>query len=225
MTVVTASDLSKKAARPENNVIIQQADGTINPNNSAKLVKLVAPPLNYSSPASSIKMLSSGDGLASALRVPTKIQLTKPLFVSPAHNKEKSSSLISTVSSHSINQEQSTLSPSSMATLLDIPLDMTEKQQQQQQQQHQQKSAVDYHPSTTLPPTPPPPIVDQTHANIRVAYSHLSHGINRQEQPKTVNTSTHSQGKRRKKINFVSLSSPIDFCVLFGLREYRTNER
>ena len=216
VTLVTASDLSKKAARPENNVIIQQADGTINPNNSANLVKLVAPPSNYSSPASSIKMLSSGDVFSSALRVPTKIHLTKPLFVSSAHNKEKSSSLISTVPSHAINQEQSTLSSSSTATLLDIPVDMTEKQQQQQQQ-HQQKSVADYHPSTTLPPTPPPPIVDQTHANTRVAYSHLSHGINRQEQPKTVNTSTHNQGRRRKK-SILSLSLSLSLFTYWLLR-------
>ena len=206
MTIVTASDLSKKAARAENNVIIQQSDGIINPNNSAKLVKLVAPPSNYLSPASSIKMLSSGDGLASALRVPTKIQLTKPPFVPPAH-REKSSSFISTVSSHSINQEQSTLSPLS-TTLLDIPVDMTGKQQQQQQQRAQQQQAVaDYHPSTALPPTPPPPIIDQTHVHLRTAYSHLSNGINQQEHSQKIDTTVNNQGRERRKESILSLST------------------
>jgi hypothetical protein len=112
-TIVTTPDLSKKS----------------------NLVKLVVP----QSTSSSIKMLSSGDGLASALRVPTKIQLTKK-------NDNKNLSIISS------NQEQSTFSPSS-TTLLDIPIDITEKQQQQQ-------SVVDYHSSTSLPPTPPPPVID-----------------------------------------------------------------
>jgi hypothetical protein len=98
-------------------------------------------------------MLSSGDGLASALRVPTKIQLTK------TSTKNDKTSLLISASSSSINQDQLTFSPAS-TTLLDIPVDMTEKQQQQQ-------SVVDYHSSTTLPPTPPPPVIDNTNANVR----------------------------------------------------------
>lgn len=137
MTIVTTPDLTK-------NVL------NINSNSSRKLVKLVVPQSTTSS-SSSIKMLSSGDGLASALRVPTKIQLTKTLFVSSTKT-EINSSLIS-----STNQEQLTFSPSS-TTLLDIPIDLTEKQQQQ-------RSVDDYHSSTRLPPTPPPPIIDNTNSN------------------------------------------------------------
>jgi hypothetical protein len=66
---VASSDLSKKSLRTDNNVIIQQIDE--NPNMSTKLLKLVT------NSSSSIKMLSYGDSLSSALRIPTKIHLTK----------------------------------------------------------------------------------------------------------------------------------------------------
>jgi hypothetical protein len=147
MTIVTTPDLSKKSMIKDN-VIIQQIDGNLNSNSSTKLVKLVVP----QSTTPSIKMLSSGDGFASALRVPTKIQLTKTLILSSTKN-DKNSSLISST----LNREQLTHSPSSN-TLPDVPIDMTEKQQQ---------SVVDYQPSTTLPPTPPPPVIDNINSNVR----------------------------------------------------------
>jgi hypothetical protein len=124
MTIVTSPDLSKKSMIKDN-VIIQQFDG--NSNNSTKVVKLVVP-----QSSSSIKMLSSNDGLASALRVPTKIQLTKTLLLSSTKTEQNSLSITSN-------------------NLLDIPNDITKQEQ----------SVVDeYHSSTTLPPTPPPPIID-----------------------------------------------------------------
>jgi hypothetical protein len=101
MTIVTTPDLSKKSLIKDN-VIIQQIDG--NSNNSTKLVKVVGSQSTIAS--SSIKMLSSGDGgVASALRVPTKIQLTKTLFVSSAKPVDQNSSLISSTSNQSINEE------------------------------------------------------------------------------------------------------------------------
>ncbi|CAF2335761.1 unnamed protein product [Rotaria sp. Silwood2] len=183
MTIVTTPDLSKKSARTDN-VIIQQLDGNINSNSSTKLVKLVVPQSTISSSSSSIKMLSSGDGLASALRIPTKIQLTKTLYVPSARN-DKTASLISSTSTHSINHEQQTFLPSSSSsstTLLDIPIDMTEKQQQQQ-------SRVDYHSSTTLPPTPPPPVIDNNNSNVRNVLSHTSNN-HKEEQGKNNETPT-----------------------------------
>ncbi|UJR33760.1 hypothetical protein I4U23_021187 [Adineta vaga] len=146
MTIVkTTSELSKKSLRKDN-VIIQQLDGNLNSNSSTKLVKLVVPQATNSS---SIKMLSSGDGLASALRIPTKIQLTKTLFVSSAKT-EKSSSVIS---STSLRHNQLILSSSLATNLLDIT--------------DNQSSMTDYHSSTTLPPTPPPPVIDNTNSNLR----------------------------------------------------------
>ncbi len=169
MTIVTTPDLSKKSMIKDN-VIIQQLNGNVNSNSATKLVKLAVPP--SASTSSSIKMLSRRDGLASALRVPTKIQLTKPLSVSSVKT-EKNSSLISSTANHSINQEQLTVSPSSSSTtLFDIPIDMTDKQQQQ--------SGVDYQSSTTLPPTPPPPVIDNTNSNIRTT-------DNREEEPEKTN--------------------------------------
>ena len=158
MAIVTAPDLSKKSMRTESNVIIQQLDGNVNNNNSTRVVKLVVPTSNNSSSLStvnspSIKMLSSGDGLASALRVPTKIQLTKTSYTTGI-NSQKSVSLISSISHHSVHQEQSVLSPTS-TVLLDIPIETAEKQQQ---------SVVDYHTTTALPPTPPPPVLDQSNS-------------------------------------------------------------
>ncbi|CAF3317736.1 unnamed protein product [Rotaria socialis] len=164
MTIVTATDLSKKSARTES-VIIQQHDGNIHPNSSTKLVKVVVPQAAISPSIPPIKMLSSGDGLASALRIPTKIQLTKPLFVSSTKN-DKTSSLFSSTSTHSINHRQQTLLHSSSTSSLDIPIDMREKQQQ---------TVVDYHSSTTLPPTPPPPVIDNNNnSNVRTGLSHRS---------------------------------------------------
>ncbi|CAM4740698.1 unnamed protein product [Rotaria magnacalcarata] len=163
MTIVTATDLSKKSARTES-VIIQQYDGNIHPNSSTKLVKVVVPQTAISPSVPPIKMLSSGDGLASALRIPTKIQLTKPLCVSSTKN-DKISSFFSSPSTHSINHRPQTLLPSSSTSLLDIPIDMTEKQQQ---------SVVDYHSSTALPPTPPPPVIDNNNSNVRTGLSYRS---------------------------------------------------
>ncbi|CAF0725056.1 unnamed protein product [Adineta ricciae] len=141
------SELSKKSLRKDN-VIIQQYDTNINSNSSTKLVKLIVPQTTNSlSP--SIKMLSSGDGLASALRIPTKIQLTKPLHVSSTR-PEKSSALISSANAH---QDQLILSPSSATNLLDVP--------------DQQSVLGDYHSPTALPPTPPPPVIDNTNSNLR----------------------------------------------------------
>ncbi|CAF0747618.1 unnamed protein product [Adineta ricciae] len=148
MTIVKSnSELSKKSFR-QDNVIIQQYDTNSNSNSSAKLVKLIVPQTtNSSSP--SIKMLSSGDGLASALRIPTKIQLTKPLLASSTR-PEKSSSLISSTNVH---QDQLILSPSSATNLLDVP--------------DQQSVLGDYHSPAALPPTPPPPVIDNTNSNLR----------------------------------------------------------
>lgn len=171
MAIVTAPDLSKKSLRTDN-VIIQQLDGNLNANSSTKLVKLVVPQSTIPTPsASSIKMLSSGDGLASALRIPTKIHLTKTSIVSSTNN-ESNASIIS--STHSMSHEQQTFSPSASATsLIDIPVDVTEKQQ-----------SSDYHSSTTLPPTPPPPVIDNTDSNIRNV---LSQNLNnpKEEQEKS----------------------------------------
>ena len=132
MTIVAAPDLSKKSVVTDN-VIIQQSDG--NGTNSAKLLKLVNP-----QSASAIKMLSSNNGLASALRVPAVIQLTK---TSPP-------------SSTKTDGNSSLISSSSSNTLSDVSIDITDKQQ----------SLVDYRSSTSLPPTPPPPVLDRTHSNI-----------------------------------------------------------
>jgi hypothetical protein len=179
MTIVTTPDLSKNSMRTDN-VIIQQTDGTLNPNSSTKLVKLVVPP-STATASSSIKMLSSGDSLASALRVPAKIQLTKPLFVSSGKTNKSCSSLISSITT----QQQFTLSPSSLTTtLLDIPIDMTDKQE----------SNNDYQSSTTLPPTPPPPVIDNTNSNIRNVLSHTS--ISQLEEQQKINEISTVKGTR-----------------------------
>jgi hypothetical protein len=118
--ILTSSDLTQKSRRPDNNVIIQQTDGKTNI--EPKLVKLVVPQSINSS--SSIKMLSNGDGLSSALRIPTKIQLTKKLAASTL----------------SINQEQ--LNEQQQQQILSsTTVDITEKQ----------RSVVDYPPT---PPPP-----------------------------------------------------------------------
>jgi len=117
--ILTSSDLTQKSRRPDNNVIIQQTDGKSNI--EPKLVKLVVPQSINSS--SSIKMLSNGDGLSSALRIPTKIQLTKTL----------------SASSLSINQEQ--LNEQQQQILSSTTVNITEKQ----------RSVVDY-PPTPPPP-------------------------------------------------------------------------
>lgn len=130
MTLVTAQDLSKKSA-VKDNVIIQQFDG--NCTNSTKLLKLVVPQAPVAA-SSSIKMLSSNDGYASALRVPTVIQLTKP----SSTKSDSNPSLIS----------------SSSNILSEISLDTIDKEQ----------SAIDYRSSTSLPPTPPPPVLDRTNS-------------------------------------------------------------
>jgi hypothetical protein len=185
MTVVKTPDLSKQSMCTDN-LIIQQFDGNINPNPSTKLVKLVVPK-STSSSSSSIKMLSN-DGLASALRIPTKIQLTKTLFVSTAKTP-KTSSLISSTSSH---QERLILSPLLSTNLLDIPIDMTENQQ----------SIIDYHSSTTLPPTPPPPVIDNTHLNLRNVLSHTSN--NQQEEQQNIKQiSTMDIKGTKKKLIFL----------------------
>jgi len=116
--ILTSSDLTQKSRRPDNNVIIQQTDGKSNI--EPKLVKLVVPQSINSS--SSIKMLSNGDGLSSALRIPTKIQLTKTLAASTL----------------SINQEQLN---EQQQILPSTTVDITEKQ----------RSVVDY-PPTPPPP-------------------------------------------------------------------------
>ncbi|CAF3341930.1 unnamed protein product [Rotaria sp. Silwood1] len=226
MTIVTTPDLSKKSTRTDN-VIIQQFDGNINSNSSTKLVKLVVPQSTISS-SSSIKMLSSGDGLASALRIPTKIQLTKTLYV-PSTKNDKTTSLSSSTSTHSINHEQQPFLPSSSisTTLLDIPIDMTEKQPPQQQQQ----SDVDYHSSTTLPPTPPPPVIDNNNSNVRNVLSHTSNK-HKEEQEKnneiptiiikaieeidssTINHNPHHQiTSKRHSLNIEYASSLVDWSV------------
>ena len=186
MTIVTTPDLSKKSMRTDN-VIIQQIDGNINSNSSTKLVKLVGPPSN----SSSIKMLSNADGLASALRVPTKIQLTKTLFVSSETNDK--TSLISSTSTHAINQEQLTLSPSSSTILLDIPIDLTDKQSQ---------SSIDYQSTTTLPPTPPPPVIDNTSSN---SQNVLSHTQQEEQQNLTENSTDKGMKKEKQFLSFRSV--------------------
>ena len=175
MTIVkNNSELSKKSLRKDN-VIIQQYDTNMHSSSSAKLVKLIVPQTtNSSSP--SIKMLSSGDGLASALRIPTKIELTKPLLVSSTRS-EKSSAIISSTNVH---QDQLILSPSSATNLLDVP--------------DQQSVLGDYHSPTALPPTPPPPVIDNTNSNIRNVSDTLRKRSNR--------TSTMStKGKDQKNNN------------------------
>ncbi|CAF3561581.1 unnamed protein product [Rotaria sordida] len=215
MTIVTTPDLSKKSTRTDN-VIIQQLDGNINSNSSTKLVKLVVPQSTISS-SSSIKMLSSGDGLASALRIPTKIQLTKPLYVQSTKNEK--------TSTHSINHHEQQICLSSSTTSLDIPIDMTEKQQQQ--------SVVDYNSSTTLPPTPPPPVIDNNNnsSNVRNVLSHTSNN-QKQEQEKnneiptiiikaieeidssTINHNPHHQTtSKRHSLNIDHVSSLVDWSV------------
>ncbi|CAF0777524.1 unnamed protein product [Adineta steineri] len=117
MTIVKTPDLSKKSIRTDN-VIIQQSDGNINSNPSTKLVKLVVPQTTTISSSSSIKMLSSGDGLASALRIPAKIQLTKTLFVSSVKNDE-TSSLISSANLLDIQDNTPTLPPTPPPPVID----------------------------------------------------------------------------------------------------------
>ena len=138
MTIVTAPDLSKKSL-VKDNVIIQQIDS--NSTNPTKLVKFVGSQSTLAS--SSIKMLSSGDGgVASALRVPTKIQLTKTRLLSSAKSVDQNSSSISSTSNQSIAEESNHLS--------DVSIDILEKP----------NSNVKYHSATALPPTPPPPVLD-----------------------------------------------------------------
>ncbi|CAF1241665.1 unnamed protein product [Adineta ricciae] len=178
MTIVKSnSELSKKSFR-QDNVIIQQYDTNSNSNSSAKLVKLIVPQTtNSSSP--SIKMLSSGDGLASALRIPTKIQLTKPLLASSTR-PEKSSSLISSTNVH---QDQLILSPSSATNLLDVP--------------DQQSVLGDYHSPAALPPTPPPPVIDNTNSNLRNVSDTLR---KRSNKTSTMNT----KGKDQKEEQLIA---------------------
>ncbi len=136
--IITSSDLTKKSFRSNNN-------------SSTKLLKLVVPKSTNCS--SSIKMLTNGDGLSSALRIPTKIQLTKTLSSSSLTQNENNSLLIST-SNLSINQEQLNNQFSSM--------DIIEKQQ---------SVVVDY------PLTPPPPIIDNSHKTNQINDNNKSRSI------------------------------------------------
>ncbi|CAF1160224.1 unnamed protein product [Adineta steineri] len=111
--IITSSNLAKQTLRSDNNsVIIQQANGKSNL--SAKIFKVVVP--------QAIKMLTNGDGLSSALRIPTKIQLTK------------TSSPIFAINQEQLNDQHQILS----ATTIDI----REKQQ----------SVVDYPLTPPPPP-------------------------------------------------------------------------
>ncbi|UJR13519.1 hypothetical protein I4U23_000533 [Adineta vaga] len=85
--LMTSADTTTKSSRSDNNVIIQQTDSKSN--TSTKFVKLLVP--------QSIKMLSNAGGLSSALRIPTKIQLTKTLPISSIQNEDQSSVLSSTI--------------------------------------------------------------------------------------------------------------------------------
>ncbi|CAF1176380.1 unnamed protein product [Adineta ricciae] len=78
--LITSSDFIAKSSRSDNNIIIQQTD--VRSNSSTRLMKLTVP--------QSIKMLSNTDGLSSALRIPTKIQLTKPLPMISTQNDQQS---------------------------------------------------------------------------------------------------------------------------------------
>lgn len=197
MTIVTAPDLSKKSARNDS-VIIQQFESNTNANVSTKLVKVVVPQTTISSsaPSSSIKMLSSGDGLASALRIPTKIQLTKPLYV-PSTKNDKTS-LISSTPTHSISHEQQNLLLSSSTGVFDIAADITEKQKQ---------TIVDYHSSATLPPTPPPPVIDNNSSNIRQVLSHKSNNqIEEKQKINEIPTIVVKSKRRVINLSFLSIT-------------------
>ena len=202
MAVTTTSDLLNKSMRTDN-INIQQFAGNINANSSTKLVKLVVPQSttsSSSSSSSSIKMLSNGDGLASALRIPTKIQLTKTLLASSEKNNTNSS-LISSTLTNGISQEQLTLSPSLTATLFDVSADLIEKQQQ---------SIADNQSSTTLPPTPPPPVVDNTTKNNRNALDSQKE----ERQKKNEISSTVIKGRRKRQFFCFDESNYFSFhCV------------
>lgn len=208
MTIFAGTDPSKKPTRAENSVIIQQIDGNSNITSSTRLLTLVVPQSNnvLSSSAvtsSSIKMLSHGDGFASALRVPTKIQLTKTSYASSQHG-DKNSSVISSLSNLSIHQEQTSLSSNSNA-LIDIPIETTERQQ---------PVMIDYPSSTTLPPTPPPPVLDQANSRNGNKFSRPSNMTHQhqveQEQEKQIrnlHSAKNSQGKwaNERKLFFTPL--------------------
>lgn len=160
---VTSSDITKTCLRRDNNVIIQTMDGSLanKSNTSTKLVKLVVPQSTNSS--SSIKMLSNCDGLSSALRIPTKIQLTKTLSISSTFN-ENNSFLISKPNLL-LNQKQFNDQHEAVTSPI---IDIKESQQQ---------STVDY------PPTPPPPIVDHRNSN-----SHTPNKINERDRSNEATT-------------------------------------
>ena len=130
MTIVTAPDLPKKSM-VKDNVIIQQFDG--NCTNSTKLVKLVVP--QTAAASSSIKMLSSNDGYASALRVPTVIQLTKPSSTKTEPLISSSSNILSDVSLDIIDKQQSVVDYRSSTSLPPTPpppvIDRTNSNNQQ----------------------------------------------------------------------------------------------
>ena len=78
-----------------NALVVQQTDRSLD-SSSLKFLKIVASQATHSS--SSIKMLSTGDGLSSALRVPTKIQLTKAPVVSSASDEHSAPRRLSSAS-------------------------------------------------------------------------------------------------------------------------------
>ena len=96
-TMVTPSTVTANAVlHPDANaLVLQQADRTLN-SPSLKFLKIVATQATHSSP--SIKMLSTGDGLSSALRVPTKIQLTKAPVVSSTPDEHSAPRSLSSAS-------------------------------------------------------------------------------------------------------------------------------
>ena len=187
MTMSTMSNSSNGTTTRTDNVIIQQVDGNINANCPTKLVKLLVPSSKTSSSSSSsIKMLSRGDGLASALRTPTKIQLTKPLLTSSSKNNE--TSILSTSTS-----------------LLDIPAELNEKQLQ---------SVGPSQSSNTLPPTPPPPVIDHMHRNVRTALFRTSNHQKEDKQKTNEMHSMFFKGMN-KKIVLVENILSIDLFDLY----------
>ena len=140
--------VSSTASKKDNVIIQQLTKPRSQSNSSTKLVKLVAP-----QSTSSIKMLSSDGGFTSALRIPTRIQLTKTLHSSSIKTDIINQEQMNHFENLQDNQQTVAEYHSSTATLpptppppvidstnanIEISEQQTQDQQQQQQQQQQQ---------------------------------------------------------------------------------------
>ena len=153
--------------RTDSHVLVQQFDANQTPVKSAKVVKLMVSPLtNLLSP--SIKMLSNGDGLSSALRVPTKIQLTKTSLMAAAHQLKTSSSPVQ------------------------IPARETSEQQSIEPVVDYHPSTA------ALPPTPPPPVIDHTNAKGHHVSCLTASVPDRQRIQRSDISDNHPAGKGRR---------------------------